>query len=236
VRGLPAYGVQRRANSLGVLRQGTVSGGASPLLTDLAAYWKLDETSGTRFDSVGTNHLTDNGSVGYGIGKQSNAALFDGTNYLTTASQVLSGTGSFSAFGWFLTTDTTIRNQGIFGQTNFGGGWTAVYDNNDLYFDFNSSRERFTGVIAQDTYYFIGLIHDSSTNTTTFYLDNTELGTLAGGFAQENQPVRVGRQRAQDDFYLVGRVDEVGLWGRVLMTAEIATLYNGGAGITYPFV
>ena len=32
-----------------------------------------------------------------------------------------------------------------------------------------------------------------------------------------------------------GRVDEVGLWQRVLTPLEVSTLYNGGAGLSYPF-
>ena len=32
-----------------------------------------------------------------------------------------------------------------------------------------------------------------------------------------------------------GLIDEVGLWRRVLTPAERTTLYNCGAGLTYPF-
>ena len=46
----------------------------SSLTTNLISYWKLDETSGTRVDSVGNNDLTDNNTVLYGAGKQGNGA------------------------------------------------------------------------------------------------------------------------------------------------------------------
>jgi hypothetical protein len=242
MRGLPAYGVQRRANSLGVLRQHDVT--TLSLLDGLVAYWKLDETSGTRIDSAGSNNLADNGSVGSTVGIQGNAAQFDGTspNYLSTASPVLSGTGSFSASGWFLVPDTTltgdplIDNQGLFGQTRFQDGWVAALVGSDLYFDFNAARPTFTGVITQNTYYFTGLTYDSNTATATFYLDNTELGSVVtAGFAQESEPIRVGRQRSQDVYYLQGRVDEVGIWSRALTASEMLILYNSGAGITFPF-
>jgi len=35
--------------------------------------------------------------------------------------------------------------------------------------------------------------------------------------------------------YFDGILDEVGLWSRAITGAEVTTLYNGGAGLTYPF-
>ena len=46
------------------------------LLTDLKAYWKLDEVSGARVDSVAGHSLSDNNTVTYGNGKQGRAASF----------------------------------------------------------------------------------------------------------------------------------------------------------------
>ncbi len=48
---------------------------AHAALTDnLSAYWKLDEASGTRVDSAGSNDLTSNNSVGQAVGKLGNAS------------------------------------------------------------------------------------------------------------------------------------------------------------------
>jgi hypothetical protein len=51
------------------------------------AHWALDETSGTRVDSVGANDLTDHNTVSYATGKFSNAADFEVNNgeYLSIA-------------------------------------------------------------------------------------------------------------------------------------------------------
>ena len=32
-----------------------------------------------------------------------------------------------------------------------------------------------------------------------------------------------------------GEIDELGIWSRVLTADEVTELWNGGAGITYPF-
>ena len=52
---------------------------------DIIAWWTLDETSGSRSDSHGTATLSDNNTVGYATGKQSNAASFveANTEYLS---------------------------------------------------------------------------------------------------------------------------------------------------------
>src|SRR6185295_10218115 len=54
---------------------------------NLVAYWKLDETSGSRSDSFGSNTLTDNNTVGSTAGKVGNAAQFiqANTEYLSAA-------------------------------------------------------------------------------------------------------------------------------------------------------
>jgi len=49
---------------------------ATNLTNNLIAYWKLNEASGTRFDSYGGNHLTDFGGVGQTGGIKNQAANF----------------------------------------------------------------------------------------------------------------------------------------------------------------
>src|SRR5690606_5066683 len=47
----------------------TAAPSANPGTTGLVSWWTLGETSGTRYDSHGTNHLTDNNTVGSALGK-----------------------------------------------------------------------------------------------------------------------------------------------------------------------
>jgi hypothetical protein len=62
--------------------------------TNLIAWWSMDETSGTRFDSHGTNALSDNGNVGTTTGVVGNAASFDGLDdYLSIADNLALSTG-----------------------------------------------------------------------------------------------------------------------------------------------
>lgn len=52
----------------------------STLLVGIFAHWPLDEESGTRYDTVDSNHLTDNNTVGFASGKIGNAASFVASN------------------------------------------------------------------------------------------------------------------------------------------------------------
>jgi hypothetical protein len=57
----------------------------------LVSWWNLDELSGNRNDSHGTNHLTSNNSVGYDGGIASGAARLDGDPITTWQDQSSTG-------------------------------------------------------------------------------------------------------------------------------------------------
>ena len=76
---------------------------ASPLLTNLVSYWKLDEASGTRADSHGTNHLTPSNAPVGAAGK-----IGQGCDFESSSGQMLShpdadplGNESFTYALWF---------------------------------------------------------------------------------------------------------------------------------------
>src|SRR5262245_14346654 len=75
--------------------------GHATLTTGLISYWKMDETDGTRSDSVGSNHLTDNNTVVGAAAKRSLGALFVAANDESlTRSSVAGPTGDFSTSFW----------------------------------------------------------------------------------------------------------------------------------------
>jgi hypothetical protein len=248
VRGLPAYGVQRRANSLGVLRKRAAGGGDSSLLTGLVSYWKLDETSGTRFDSAGTNNLADNGGVGATIGKQGNAASFvaSSSDYLKLASSSfgltdamslafwvkLSATGTFMTF--FQLGDQSTPGSWLLQKIDTGALRLAPYPAKPS--DFHDSPVLLT---STGIWYHVVFTINSS-GAALVYLNgssNAMTGTTPIGPSGSLQ-FTVGRRDDLASQYVDGAIDEVGLWSRVLTSGaggEIGQLYNGGAALTYPF-
>lgn len=251
MRGLPTYGVQRRANSLGVLRQRAGGGAASPLLTDLAAYWKLDETSGTRFDSAGTANLSDNGSVGYGIGKQSNAAVFDGTaRWLDTGATArpfeLRSGDTLSIALWMYPTDNSANYFPLtkFSDVSTSGEYAILRDtsgNTRLRVYSNGTQDTAAVATPINTWSLIVAEIDGATSIPTIY--NVGLGTSGTRGpvtypTNHTKPLVVGAFISSlfGNTYFAGRIDGVGIWNRLLTSSERDDLYNSGAGITFPFI
>ena len=89
---------------------------SASLSSGLVSWWDLDELGGTRYDSVGSNDLTDNNTVLYGNGKIGRAASFVSGNseYLSLADihAIMPG-GSSWTFSWWIYTDVTAYDAGL---------------------------------------------------------------------------------------------------------------------------
>lgn len=219
-------------------------------LTDnLIAYWKLNETSSTRSDSVGTNHLTDVNSVGTNGGKRGKSALFVAVNaqYLTINDNTDLSTGDidFTLAGWIrLTSKSAIMRWGKW-QTG-ALEYNIAYHTSDDRFRFEvSANGTSTGasVVANnlgsptvEQWYFLVVWHDATGNTINIQINNGTADSTAhsGGVFDSTAPFRIG-SNGDGATYWNGRVDELGFWKRVLTANEKTTLYAGGTGTTYPF-
>jgi hypothetical protein len=238
MRGLSAYGVQRSANSLGVLRQRDIT--TLPLLDGLVAYWKLDEGSGTRIDSAGPNNLADNGSVGSTTGKVGNAALFNGINFLTVTNPSLNITGAISIAGWVYAVSTSIQQ--VFGgyasvppYHGYGFGISVSIPNKWVWFS-GLPWTASTSDVALNTWTHIAFTLNS-TGTLNIYLNGAlDRTTTAPVLSSYNGQRALGaRADGIDQVFSGTLIDEFGIWNRVLTASEMLILYNSGAGITFPF-
>jgi hypothetical protein len=221
----------------------------STLLNNLVAYWKLDETSGTRVDSAGSNNLTDNNTVGSLTGKIGNAASFVGGNleYLDNASPVITS-NVFTVSTWIYPTSYNGSDSGgiIYqgdGNVNLGLHLSVI--------DFVSGTETLifrydqTGNFAVADNFSIDLntwqhvVVTFNAGAVAFYVNDVAKGTnsLPGSNPPLNRPFAIGYfyDKTQSSRFFNGRIDEVGIWSRVLTAAEITQLYNSGSGLTYPF-
>lgn len=224
--------------------------GPSSLLTGLISYWKLEEASGTRVDSVVTsgNDLTDNNTVTQASGKVGNAAQFTAANSesLSRASNALLQTGDidFTLPAWVYL-DAKAARRPILSK------WDTA-NNREYILQYDSTPDRFSVQVSSNgsatttlnantlgspstaTWYFIVVWHDSANDTLNIQVNDGGIDSQAyasGVFAGTSDfKVATGA-----GFFLGGRIDEVGFWKRTLTAAERATLYNSGAGRTYPF-
>lgn len=219
---------------------------SNTLLLGLVAYWKLDEASGARIDSVGGNNLTDNGSTGATTGKIGNAALFDpalsqNLSIADNASLSIGAGVSLSLSLWIYHTGTgsrTILNKGF---NPVGGGYLVYLLDDDRVlwriYDGSDQPSVLSAILTASTWYHVVVTYNVSTTTMRIYINNGTPAELMSGPASipnDTGTFRIGAFTVGGD-YFDGRIDEVGFWKRVLVASEITALYNDDDGTTYPF-
>lgn len=219
-------------------------------LTDnLISYWKLEEASGSRADSGGTNHLTDNNTVTQAAGKLGNAAQFTVANseFLSIAdnsSLSIGGTQQFT-FSFWAYFDSLAEDRGLLGK------WVSAHKEYGCWFSSGTNRLLFIcspdgtaqtyvladtlGAPSTGTWYHIVVwrsatllnisVNNGAADTVAYtenVIDDTTafcLGSIDGGLTGT----------------MSGRIDSVGFWKRALTADERTTLYNSGNGLDYPF-
>lgn len=220
-------------------------------LTDsLISHHKLNEASGTRFDSHGSHDLADHNSVGVGTGKLDNAADFENSlnHYLSVQSADFNfNGGSFTGALWFNAESIPAGANYLIGSGDEVGGTPFSFrlwiEPGDFFFEVSdgttASRARNTDNPAPGTWYFVVFGWDASDGIAFLYVNN---GSVAQGVAN-NGP----RNLPTADVYLGwvpnltpgasdfdGLIDSVSIWSRVLTADERTSLYNAGAGLDYP--
>lgn len=217
------------------------TGFPSELTTNLRAWYKLDEASGTRVDAVlGTNNLTPTGTVNQTTGKIDNAAVFpspSNVNYLGGTTSANFGINQdFSIFGWVYF-ESGVGNY-PFGKIS-GGNYDWLFGavtNTSVQVVFNNGTVNniFTGsTISTGTWHLLGFTHSVSAKRIRVYFNGLLYGTehiYVPAVSDAAYQFYIGGGYV-NDFQL--RVDEVGVWQRELTGANITALYNAGNGITF---
>jgi hypothetical protein len=226
----------------------------SSLDNNLLAYWKLNETSGIRFDSTGNNHSISevNGTVNSTTGILSNAASITNGNITSWLKlppgicDVGNGQKTFSV--WFKINQTSIGYQWIWMQ----GTGADQRDIGICYIE-NGSYLNSLFVTDQGSYWSGGNLGGNvvptanvwhhfactfSGDTYTAYYDGNQIAQFgySGAVQSSGSEYTLAHYNSYTNFgAFKGALDEVGIWNRVLSPAEIAALYNIGFGDSYPF-
>jgi len=228
-------------------------------LTDnLSAYWKFNESSGNAADSSGNSvTLTNNNTVGYAAGKIANAGDYGSSNtnkYFSVANNLGINGGNISFNFWvnLTTAPTNNTEQGFIGQFNSSNkiNYRIYYTNESgtfkIYFNrliagISNNGPTVTQTLTVGTWYMLTYTYDGT--NVKGYLNASEIGSAGGGSGSGSDNnyyngVVVGtfNSNPPPDRPIKGLIDECGIWSRALTGAEITTLYDGGAGLTYPFV
>jgi hypothetical protein len=107
--------------------------------------------------------------------------------------------------------------------TAFAGTKYQFYSNAILNSNFSPTAGVWHDILVERSGSSFGLYVDGSMAASTVYSNALDSSSL---------PLLIGRRNSGDgrDFSVDGRIDDVAIWNRALTTAEITTLWNGGAG------
>jgi hypothetical protein len=217
------------------------------LLTNLIHYFKMDGNSN---DIVGADNGTDTAiTYNAGNGKISLGAGFNGTT-----SEIILGTAipmqtNLTIAAWVKTANLGTR-QVIFGDSDATA--TQVYEldlqaSQKLRFQWSSSgtdfRSYITDAIAiNDNNWHHIVVTQVGTGAPQFYVDGVAVSSsLSGSGGAATKPAAQTSAIGEYGGYAAGlsfwngAIDELGYWSRALSSADVTQLYNGGAGISYPF-
>ncbi|QDP52488.1 MAG: putative concanavalin A-like lectin/glucanases superfamily protein [Prokaryotic dsDNA virus sp.] len=232
------------------------------LTTDLVAYYPLSETTGNRNTVVGSRNLTQSGGVTYETGIVGTAAKFTfaSSQYLNHADHNdldLSTTSSASEWticGWaycesfpnlqqIIAKGDSSMPDGI--QMEYGlqiGIFGDVLAQVDYGNDYREAK--WDAQIAPEEWFFVAAVlrktgEDSGLTIYGGKTTDSELTKNTTRFtpsaAANNQGVLTIGSLYGNQNFMNGRIDEVGLWKRALTDDEVAQLFSGGSGTTYPF-
>jgi hypothetical protein len=225
--------------------------------TALVAHWYLEETSGTRVDSVGGYDLTDFFGVGQRAGLVGSAAVFSGdglfggtdcwlSNGTTSAFHlypshdhagdlVLSPTDSFTVCCWVQLDSLSPSQQAFVSLSN-----CQIYRvSSSVFFEFRTLGTLTSSISASHSFspgawVFVAAVFDASSGGQMFL--KIDGGTLVGPTTPASPPsspdlgITFGTNPG-GGAPLQGALDDVALWvGRVLTQDELDCIYNAGAG------
>jgi len=229
------------------------------LTTDLISYYKLDDNLATTavldahgsndgVCTVNTNTIDVDGIIETSLnfnGTSTKVNIADGGDLSFTP-----GTDSYSISGWFYRDEAGVRH------VAYSDGIQAE---SSYYMRFNSANTitiwaqdggvvlfaiTTTATVPATTWTHVVLT--VSTTNVKLYLNGVYVGTDtvdAGTPTSDGVVIGSSGDAVQSEFD--GRIDELGIWERVLTdggididetaTGEIAELYNSGSGFAYPF-
>ena len=217
-----------------------------PLLNKLVSYWRLEEASGARQDSIGLNVLADTNTVTVAAGIIGSGAVFTRANaeclpINDNPSLSMGDNQSFSIQAWMI--PATLPGAGNAFQ--IAGKWNTALEyvfgispTNTLRWQLGDGAGGTRNTIATTalalatTYHCIGW-YDADTDTSGLSVNlsvTTATGVTAGA-ADGTDPFGIGAIPSNNADAFDGRIDEVAIWKRALTTAERSTLYRGGLGL-----
>ncbi len=240
--------------SIGQVLGRSAGAASNGLLTNLVAYWKLDEASGNAIDAH-TNGLTLTAAnaPGADTGKvYATARTFNGSNqYFSRASEAATNIGdvSFSLAVWVyldsvIGSGKTIVNKSVGSTGNRGYALSYLPTISAFRFFVRNIADTASGFADATTFgaastgqwYFVVGVHDATNDSLAIYVNNIAGNSIAwtGGVLTNSIIFQIGAGEGAATNPLSGRIGPVAFWkNRTLNAADRTLLWNGGAGLAY---
>jgi hypothetical protein len=214
------------------------------LYASLVSYWKLDETSGNRADSLGNHELVDTNTVLYSAsGKIGNCASIVKANTESlvranaNAAALLGASGSWTFSCWVNPSSLSNNDRlaSVWATTGTANrGWRIVVKSTNQ-LKFQASQSGSGGAIktcapaagqSTSTWYHLIVQHRNGTDIRLKVDDAAWVATsLTGGIEASNQDFSLGHS-------FDGLIDEAAFWEKAITDEECSWLYNGGYGFS----
>jgi hypothetical protein len=211
---------------------------------NLKAYWACEETSGVRYDSHGSNDLTDNNTVLYATGIVGNACDFEASNseYLsrtTSLNDDLEFAGDYSASFWLKF--ETLGNYGIY-HRRYDKSYMFSYINSVTYWRYFNSNDgvgwsspaTVSDSLSAGTWYHIVVTYDASAGKVEVFRNGTSQGSSSSADTSQDTggtEFKLGDNEEANNYD--GLIDEIAFFDTILTQSDIDDLYGSGSPDDY---
>lgn len=213
--------------------------------TSLSSWWQLNETSGTRSDSKGTNVLAVTGYVTNIAGVVGNAAGYDKTK-TTSALDTTGGPTELNLTAdWTLTCWFNVTNAAgspcLYAHDGTGGNQMDVWIDNAAnyyvkvaYWASTLTIWAASNTVSTNAWHFLCIWQDSSKYIQCSLDDGTIRSNNAVNYLQTSTATTRLGNRKDGSQPFAGHIDEFAIFKRALTAAERTYLYNAGSGRGFP--
>lgn len=206
----------------------------------LQNYWTLNETSGSRADSIGGLTLTAVNSPGSAAGVQGNAMAC-----VRASSQHADSAGStivtyavpYTVVFWLKPASSPGVGTGVMGFSIGAPNNINVLIDSTLHPQFGEHNNTIiltsTPALSVGSWSMVMIRREPVSRLIEISLNDGAIDSRTGDVSTVSATglIRIGTIVAQTLFF-DGSIDEVGIWNRRLSASEITWLYNSGSGRT----
>lgn len=213
-------------------------------LINTPVLWTMDETSGNALDSIGSNTLVDNNTVGTITGKLNGARQFISANdeYFEIASNSDVGVGDedFTFAFWLYRASGMGGGEVPIGKWDGAGAgpYILLQPSGSIRFQLHGTSgdiiQNSTQLITFDAWNLIVLKHNAATNQMGIKINGNAIEMQATGAPLDgitSQPLDVGKWGGGQNFN--GNIDQFLICKRVWSTTQDNVYWNSSNGLSY---